>query len=216
MVPATPNRGRENHVYKKHLAALALVVFGGLTLAACGGDDSMSGMSGMDSSTPTPTDSRSSNAASEFNDADVTFATDMIPHHRQAVEMAALAESRADSPEVVALAEQIKQAQDPEIQTMSGWLSAWGEPVPEEMGGMDMSTSMPGMMSADEMDGLMNASGVDFDQMFLTMMIEHHRGAIEMAKAEQADGEYPDAVALAEEIETAQTEEIATMQGLLD
>ena len=200
---------------RKHLAATVLVVLGGFTLAACGGDDSMSGMSGMDSSTSTPSESTSSDPAADFNDADVSFATDMIPHHRQAVEMAELAGSRAQSPEVKALARQIMEAQDPEIQTMSGWLTAWGESVPEDMSGMDMSTSMPGMMSSDDMDGLMNASGAEFDKMFLTMMIEHHNGAIEMAKTEQAEGEYPDAVALAQQIESAQTEEIATMQELL-
>ena len=200
---------------RKHIAATALIVLGGLTLAACGGEDSMSGMSGMDSSTSTPTESGSSEAASDFNDADVTFATDMIPHHRQAVEMATLAESRADSAEVKSLAKQIMEAQDPEIQTMSGWLSAWGEPVPEDMSGMDMSTSMPGMMSSDEMDDLMSSAGAAFDKMFLTMMIEHHNGAIDMAKTEQAEGQYPDAVALAQQIESAQAKEIATMQDLL-
>ena len=200
---------------RKHIAATALIVLGGLTLAACGGEDSMSGMSGMDSSTSTPTESGSSEAASDFNEADVTFATDMIPHHRQAVEMATLAESRADSAEVKSLAKQIMEAQDPEIQTMSGWLSAWGEPVPEDMSGMDMSASMPGMMSSDEMDDLMNSAGAAFDKMFLTMMIEHHNGAIDMAKTEQAEGQYPDAVALAQQIESAQAKEIATMQDLL-
>jgi len=201
---------------KKQFAATALVVLGGFTLAACGGDESMSGMSGMDSSTSTPSESGSSDPASDFNDADVRFATDMIPHHRQAVEMAALAEGRAESAEVKALAKQIMDAQDPEIQTMSRWLSAWGEPVPEDMSGMDMSTPMPGMMSSDEMDELMKATAADFDQMFLTMMVEHHNGAIEMAKTEQAEGEYSDAVALAQEIEAAQTEEIAMMQGLIN
>ena len=174
----------------------------------------MSGMSGMDSSTSTPRESGSSESASDFNEADVTFATDMIPHHRQAVEMATLAESRADSAEVKSLAKQIMEAQDPEIQTMSGWLSAWGEPVPEDMSGMDMSTSMPGVMSSDEMDELMNSSGAAFDKMFLAMMIKHHNGAIDMAKTEQAEGQYPDAVALAQQIESAQAEEIATMQDL--
>lgn len=175
----------------------------------------MSGMSGMDSTTSTPSESSSSNPAGDFNEADVTFATDMIPHHRQAVAMAELAGSRAKSPEVKVLAKQIMEAQDPEIQTMSGWLTAWGESVPDDMSGMDMSTSMPGMMSSDDMDALMNASGAEFDQIFLTMMIEHHNGAIEMAKTEQADGRYPDAVALAQQIESAQTAEISTMQDLL-
>ena len=200
---------------RKHLAAAALVVVGSLTLAACGGDndDSMSGMNGMGSST-TATSSPSDEMA-DFNGADVTFATDMIPHHRQAVQMAKLAETRAKRLEVRNLATQIMAAQDPEIETMSGWLTSWGKPVPDEMDGMEMSSSMPGMMSQDDMSSLEDMSGADFDPMFLTMMIEHHQGAIEMARTEQSDGRFPDAVALAKRIETAQTDEIATMRSLL-
>ena len=152
----------------------------------------------------------------QFNGADVAFATDMISHHRQAVEMADLAATRAESAEVKALAAQIKAAQAPEIQMMSGWLTTWKIPVPEEMGGMDMSGTMPGMMSTEDMDKLKNSSGAEFDQMFLTMMIAHHQGAIEMAKPEQADGNSSEAIALAKKIEAAQTAEIATMQGLLN
>ncbi len=200
---------------RKHLAAAALVIAGGLTLAACGGnDDSMSRMPGMGSSS-SRTPSGSGNEMTAFNDADVTFATEMIPHHQQAVEIAKLAETRAKSSKVKDLAMQIMGAQDPEIHTMSGWLTSWGKPVPEEVSGMDMSGSMPGMMSSDDMDKLMNGTGAEFDQMFLTMMIEHHQGAIEMAKTEQKDGMYADAVALTKQIQTAQTDEIATMQGLL-
>ncbi len=185
-------------------------------LASCGGsDDSTNGMSGMGSSTPSASSSPSAETTTDFNDADVSFATDMIPHHRQAVEMAKLADTRAESPEVKDLAVQIMNAQGPEIETMSGWLTSWGKPVPEEMGGMDMSGSMPGMMSNEDMDALMNASGADFDQMFLNMMIEHHTGAIEMATTEQTDGMNADAIALAKQIEQAQTTEIATMRGLL-
>ncbi len=71
------------------------------------------------------------------------------------------------------------------------------------------------MMSDEDMNNLMNASGAEFDQLFLTMMIEHHQGAIEMAKTEQSDGKNADAIALAEQIESAQTAEITTMQALL-
>lgn len=196
----------------KPLVVAALIVAGALTLAACGSDNdsSTSGMNGMNSSNST-----------DFNDADVTFATQMIPHHRQAVEMAKLADTQAQSSEVKDLAMQIATAQDPEIQTMSGWLTAWGKPMPTDtstdMGGMDMSdgAAMPGMMSADDMQALMNASGADFDHMFLTMMTAHHQGAIEMAKTEQTDGMNPDAIALAQQIESSQTAEITTMQGLL-
>jgi len=151
---------------------------------------------------------------SDFNEADVTFATEMIPHHRQAVEMAKLAETRAKSAEVKELAMKIMSAQDPEIQTMSGWLTTWGKPVPDDMAGMDMSGSMPGMMSSADMDKLTKASGAEFDQMFLTMMISHHQGAIEMAKTEEASGMNADAEALAAQIEQAQAREITTMQGL--
>ena len=185
---------------RKTLTAAALAA-SLLTLAACSNEEG--GDTGAD-----------------HNDADVTFAQQMIPHHEQAVEMADLAETRADSQEVKDLAADIEAAQGPEIETMSGWLEEWGEDVPDGgMSGMDhgdmSSEDMGGMMSDQDMTDLENASGADFDQMFLTMMIAHHEGAIEMAQTEQADGEFPDALAMAEDIESAQTEEILTMQELL-
>ena len=73
---------------------------------------------------------------------------------------------------------------------------------------------MPGMMSDDDMSGLEKATGAQFDQMFLTMMIEHHTGAIEMAKIEQSKGKNADAKALAKQIEADQTAEIAEMKEL--
>ncbi|GAA1130023.1 DUF305 domain-containing protein [Nocardioides aquiterrae] len=196
---------------KRKLAAATLVVAGTLTLAACGGG--MDGMNMGDDSSSSP--SATADASAEFNDADVTFASHMIPHHQQAVEMAELADTRAQSQEVKDLAAQIKRAQGPEIEQMTAWLDAWGQPAPSDMGGMDMGGSMPGMMSEDEMGQLEGASGAEFDQMFLTMMISHHQGAIEMAKTEQADGKNEDAIDLAAQIERAQTEEIATMRELL-
>ena len=188
---------------RKTLTAAALTA-ALLTLAACGGND----------------DNTDSTDKPGYNDADVTFAQQMIPHHEQAIEMAALAETHADSQEVKDLAAAIEAAQDPEIETMTGWLESWGEDVPDDgtsdMDHGDMSSDeMQGMMSADDMGALDGASGAEFDQMFLTMMIEHHEGAIEMARTERADGEFADAIAMAEDIETAQTEEIATMQDLL-
>jgi uncharacterized protein (DUF305 family) len=206
-------------VLKKSLARAAVAAVAAVGLAGCGGqDDSMGDMAGMGSSSSSS--SPSSSQSADFNDADVSFATDMIPHHRQAVEMAKLAASRAESAEVKDLAKQIEDAQDPEIQMMTAWLQTWGAPVPEDgmsgMSGMDHgSGSMSGMMSNEDMDSLMNSSGPEFDTMFLTMMIAHHKGAIEMARTEQAKGSSADAVALAKQIEQAQTKEIATMQSLL-
>lgn len=200
---------------KKSLLVAIVLAVAAFTLTACGSnndDDSHGDMPGMGNSGPmSSTDGMMSN----FNDADVTFATDMITHHRQAVQMAQLAATRAESPEVKDLAARIEAAQAPEIQTMSGWLKDWGHSVPEDMEGMDMSGSMPGMMSMQDMTMLQGLSGAKFDQKFLQMMIAHHQGAIEMARTEQSDGENSDTKALAAQIQQAQTSEITEMQGLL-
>lgn len=151
--------------------------------------------------------------------ADVEFAEQMIVHHRGAIEMAELAADRAENPEVEALAAEIEAAQAPEIDTMSAWLQTWGEEVPGsgmdhgDMGGMD-HMDMPGM-SREQMQQLEQAEGVAFDRMFLEMMTEHHRSAVEMAQTEKTEGENPEAIALAEQIEASQTEEIERMQQLL-
>jgi uncharacterized protein (DUF305 family) len=151
----------------------------------------------------------------EHNEADVAFAQDMIPHHRQATEMAAMAGSRTENAGVRELASTITAAQQPEIDLMSGWLKSWDEEVPEEMSGMDHSDGMPGMMSPDDMAAVEKASGDEFDRMFLTMMIEHHGGAIEMARTEEEDGAFKDAVELARRIQKDQAAEIRTMEALL-
>ncbi|WP_299932845.1 DUF305 domain-containing protein [uncultured Nocardioides sp.] len=191
---------------KRTLMSIAFALVAALTVAGCGSDTDSNGSTGS---------TESSDA--QFNDADVTFAQSMIPHHEQAVEMATMAQERASSTEVKQLADKIAAAQGPEIDTMTGWLEDWGQEVSSDsMSGMDHSGSdMSGMMSDDDMESLGTATGAEFDQMFLTMMIEHHTGAIEMAKTEQQDGENPDAIALAEKIEADQTAEIAQMEDLL-
>ncbi|WP_033327470.1 DUF305 domain-containing protein [Streptomyces yerevanensis] len=205
--------------HRKLIRRTALAATAGvaaLVLAACGGGGHDMGSMGSDSS---PSASASAKAG-KHNDADASFATDMIQHHRQAVEMADLAADRASSQEVKDLATKIKGAQDPEIKTMSGWLTSWGEEVPADMSGMeghdmgDMS-SMPGMMSGEDMDKLEKASGAEFDKMFLEMMIKHHEGAVEMAETQKADGKYGPAVKLADDVITAQTAEIEQMNKML-
>jgi uncharacterized protein (DUF305 family) len=194
-----------------------------LALSACGGNDSSSSGSGMDhgSGMATSTPAASATAGTVFNAADVMFAQMMIPHHRQAIEMAALADTRAASAEVKALATKIKQAQQPEIDTMNEWLTAWGKPapMPSMSGGMDMGDMghgpMPGVMSDADMAKLAAAKGAAFDKQFLTMMISHHEGAITMAKQETAQGSNPDAKALAAKIITDQQAEITQMRDLL-
>ena len=157
------------------------------------------------------------------SDADVTFAQLMISHHEQAVQMADMALQQSTSAEVTDLATQIKAAQDPEIGQMRGWLQQWG--APEQMDGMDGmdhgdmdmgGQSAGGMMSDEDMGALGDASGADFDRMWLTMMIAHHEGAIKMAEQVKAQSTNPDVTALADAIVAGQKKEIDTMQQLLD
>ncbi|MET9955415.1 DUF305 domain-containing protein [Streptomyces sp. NPDC006339] len=208
------------NTHRKLIRRTALVATGGvaaLVLAACGGNGgSGHDMGSMESTTSAPATSAPAQTG-DHNTADVSFAKDMIQHHRQAVEMADLAPTRAESAETKELAAKIKGAQDPEIKTMSGWLTSWGEEVPADMSGQghDMANGMPGMMSKADMDALMKAKGAEFDKMFAEMMIKHHEGAIEMAKKEKAEGKYGPALKLADEVIKAQTAEIEQMNKML-
>ncbi len=197
---------------KKPLSLVALALVAALTVAGCG-----NGSSSSSTTTSTSASSSASSASSaDFNAADVTFAQSMIPHHKQAVEMAKMAQMHASTSEVKQLADKIKAAQGPDIETMSGWLKDWGKKVPSDsMSGMDHSSGdMTGMMSDADMKKLDAATGPAFDRMFLTMMVSHHSSAIEMAKTEQKDGKNGDAVAIAKKIEVDQTSEIAVMNKL--
>lgn len=216
---------RNQHL-RRALAAGTLLA-AAATLTACGGDDNSS--SSTDAS-DSPTSS-SSAAEGDFNEADVTFASQMIVHHASAVHMAKMVDGKEVSSETAQLADAIEAAQTPEIEQMTTWLEEWGEPVPDvgdlmmdmspdmdmsdmDMGDMDME--MPGMMSEDEMSALADAEGAEFETMWLEMMVEHHEGALEMAQTEQTDGQNQPAIDLAEQIETSQTAEIEEMQTMLD
>ncbi len=151
-------------------------------------------------------------------DPDVEFLQYMLVHHEQAVEMNALAAEAAESPEVVALAEEIDATHVPEIDEMQTLLESLGEEELGAMGGMDMSTMdrMDGMLTQDEFAELEEASGAEFDQLYLEGMITHHEGAVTMADREISDGDEPDAVALAESIKAEQEAMIPEMEDLLD
>ncbi|MDV7197134.1 DUF305 domain-containing protein [Rhodococcus kroppenstedtii] len=207
------------HITTRTATVLAAAAIGVALVAGCSdeGSSSMEGHS-MGSSTAMESSAPSADAAADFSDADVMFATMMYPHHAQAVEMADMVEGRTTNPDVIALAGEISAAQQPEMDQLASWLSQWGQPAPSSdassMEGMDHGSGS-GMMTAQDMESLMTASGPDFDRQWLTMMIEHHRGAVTMAEKEIADGENPDAVALARTIVETQNEEIARMQQLL-
>jgi uncharacterized protein (DUF305 family) len=188
-----------------------------LTLSACGSDESAADTSAEVSET-------------EHNDADVAFATDMIQHHAQALSMVDLTVERTLDPEVQELAQDIRDAQGPEIEQMADWLQEWDEEVPatmrdhsnagHDMGGMGdsmdgLASDMPGMMSGEDFDELENASDAGFQDMWLEMMVEHHEGAVEMAQEQQENGQYKPAVDLAGDVVDTQTAEIEKMKSLL-
>lgn len=197
----------------KKLVALLFVLTTAFTLAACGNDDSHDGHGGSDSKI---------SADEAFNQADIDFATEMIQHHAQALSMVDLIDGKNVSSELTTLAEQIRMAQGPEIETLVGWLNDWSQPIPETMrdhanahgDDMEMDSDMPGMMTAEDMKALGAAQGAEFEQMWLEMMIEHHEGAVEMAKTEKEDGKFADAIDLANTIIAAQDAEIDQMRTM--
>ncbi|SOC46307.1 Uncharacterized conserved protein, DUF305 family [Blastococcus aggregatus] len=198
------------------LTGLTAALFAGaLVLAGCADDDSDA--AGHGSMTHGSSASAGSSAEqAEFNDADVAFAREMIPHHRQAIAMAELAQGRAADPRVLDLAARIQAAQDPEIETMTGWLHDWDADaghMDDSMGGMDHGEG--GMMSEGDMQALMAATGPEFDRLFLSGMIAHHQGAVRMATEEAENGRATEALALARSIDDSQNAEIAEMQQLL-
>lgn len=155
------------------------------------------------------------------NDADIAFVRDMIPHHQQAPEMARMAPDHTDDPQILELAAEIEATQDPEIERMTGWLEQWGQEAPPtsmDHGDMRHGTgdAMEGMMSGEEMAELDGMRGADWERMFLAMMIRHHEGAVEMARAQLSDGQHPDVSALAEQVVADQEAEIDEMTTLLE
>jgi uncharacterized protein (DUF305 family) len=199
-------------------------------VAGCSNSSSSGGMSGMQSTSAAAT--TAAGQQTSHNAQDVAFTQQMIPHHSQAVDMAKLAPTRSTNPKILDLASRIEKAQAPEIQQMQGWLTAWGVTTSStsSMPGMSTSMSMPGMtdsampgmdhgsmpggMTDADMKQLAGAKGAQFDSMWLSMMITHHQGAIDMAKTEIAQGSNAEAKSLAQKIIDGQQAEITEMQAL--
>ncbi|MFD9241418.1 DUF305 domain-containing protein [Streptomyces sp. NPDC059556] len=210
----------------RKIALVGAATATGLLLSACGTDDGTSGTdhgaasaapSGSPSASASGSGSGSSDAPGPFNDADVMFAQMMIPHHEQALEMAELAEGRAEDPEIRKLVTAIERAQDPEIQKMKAWLKVWGRPESAGHGaGGGGGHGMAGMMSEQDMKDLAAAKGKAFDRTFAELMIAHHDGAVDMAKDEQKNGENPTAKALADDVVRTQSDEVAALKRILD
>lgn len=167
-------------------------------------------------------------ADTSYSADDVKFMQDMIPHHYQAVEMAALVKARTNTPEIVAAAGRIDASQEDEIAFMQGWLRERGEDAPDPSAGghgghgdHGMSGAhkmMAGMATPEQMKALAAAQGADFDKMFLTLMIVHHEGAVKMVDhllAQPGSAYDPVLFDFVNEVKNDQTAEIEKMNGLL-
>ena len=142
-----------------------------------------------------------------FSSQDIMFAEMMIPHHEQAVEMSEFAFKNTTNSDVLALAEQISGAQEPEIEQMKSW------PGVDAMG--HAGHTMAGMLDAKEMEKLRNSTGEEFDRLFLEGMIKHHEGAIDMAEM-IIDSTNSEVANLGKSIIASQRAEIEAMRALLD
>ncbi|WP_144805231.1 DUF305 domain-containing protein [Curtobacterium sp. BH-2-1-1] len=193
------------HTTTTRTLAVAAALTLGLTIAGCSAGNSSSD-AGAASST---------SAASAHNDQDVMFAQMMLPHHKQAVEMSdmLLAKGSGVDSDVAALAKQIKAEQSPEINQLASWLQGWDEPTESEHSGM--GHSMSGMMSDSDMNDLDQASAKDAGKLYLEQMVQHHKGAVDMAKTEVDKGKNTEAVAMAKSIVSSQTEQITQMRDML-
>ncbi len=191
-----------------------------LVLAGCnngmsdmpmGGDQTMAPSSSANGSPATAT-----SANANFNPADVMFAQMMIPHHTQAVAMSDMLLTKSGlNADVQTLATQIKAAQQPEIEQLQGWLTTWGVPTMDPSGGGMGGMNDDGMATPEELRTLGAADGGDAQKLYLELMIKHHEGAIGMARAETANGKFPDAIKLARSIATTQQAEITQMTKLV-
>lgn len=160
---------------------------------------------------PGPTAGAEADGAAH-NSEDVLFAQHMIPHHTQAVEMTGILLAKQDvDPRVRALAEQIRDAQGPEVEQMQGWLDEWGNPP---MPSMDHG-SMEGMVATGDIEKLRAAAGPEATKLFLEQMIGHHEGAITMAQNEIDGGQYEPATTMARAIIDSQQQEIDEMRAIL-
>ena len=148
-----------------------------------------------------------SNHGSAMSSDETMFAQMMIPHHEQAVTMSELALENTTNQDVIALATAIRDAQGPEIKQMQGWLDGKSDSHMHDM-------EMGGMLTEAELKELASLKDAAFDQMFLTAMIAHHEGAIEMASMIK-DSTKSEVKTLYENIVTSQSAEIETMKALL-
>lgn len=171
----------------------------------------MAGMAGMNA-TPVKIP-----AGALYTEADVRFMQGMIAHHAQAIYMSRMAAAHGASPHLLKFANKIDQSQQAEIRLMQGWLRANGQEAPDTSSWRHMM--MPGMLTAEQLRQLDSSKGADFDRQFLTLMIQHHRGALQMVKdllAAPGAAQDVDVSVFANDVDVVQTAEIGTMLQMLN
>jgi uncharacterized protein (DUF305 family) len=146
------------------------------------------------------------------NAQDVAFATDMIVRHRQALEMAGLAPGRTSNGTVLALAQEIRAEQTPEVAEMGRWLTEWRKPIPGPSARVTVGAPVA---TPAELARLRTSKDAAFDTTFLTLMIAHHQGAVTAAQDEQRTGADERARGLAEDIASSQSTQLTRMRQLL-
>jgi uncharacterized protein (DUF305 family) len=151
-----------------------------------------------------------------FNDADIGFLHDMIPHHQQAIAIAELVDGRTRRPELVKLAASITASQGAELRTMHGFLRRWNRPAPAARAPDHEPSQVPGLLDEGQLAWLQRLQGARFDLGFVTMLRTHHEGAVELAEAELGAGASPAVKALARQMTAAQQAEIRQLQGWKD
>jgi uncharacterized protein (DUF305 family) len=177
------------------------------------------GAPGLPSKTLTP-EVATSIANTSFSSADVIFMQEMIIHHQQALEMSILASDRTNNESVLDLAERIKVSQDDEMLFMSDWLIERSKTAPdlEHKHHHHTGHNMMGMATSDQMRELRSSKGTEFDRLYLTLMIQHHDGAVKMVEhlRDQPGSAYDASLdEFVSDVENDQAAEIERMNGLL-
>ncbi|MGY1502850.1 DUF305 domain-containing protein [Streptomyces sp. QTS52] len=214
---------RTSRTFRPVLAVLALT----LALGACDSDSSPDadarsvkatgpsviapGLPGEAARTLSPEEAKAQLPDDSPNSADISYARRMIEHHAQAIEITELVPKRAQSAPVKLLAERIAAAQGPEIAAMQGWLKDNGS---DEKSSGHTHEAMPGMATEAQLTKLRAAKGKAFDELFLTLMITHHEGAVTMATEVKGQGNNVRIEEMADDVIAQQTAEINRMRGM--
>ncbi len=218
-----------------HCLRYSTVLLTAVVLMACGGANRKSTVA----SSPAPVGAtfeqgeaaaiaraRADSLRRPYTKADIDFMTGMIGHHAQAIEMSLMAPTHGASPAVRTLAARIINAQEDEIATMQRWLKDRMQPVPDGKShgmkmmhdGMAHEMLMPGMLTDAQMKQLTESRGKEFDRLFLTFMIQHHRGALAMVTElfdSYGAGQDELVFKFASDVNVDQTTEIARMEKML-